>query len=422
MTYNYMANVFHDVRFAFPLQALPGRISVYAGLVNHNFGVWGAALAVVGIWGMFRRQRIALCFLVITYLVEMVYFLEYNVPDIFLFYLAPHLIFAIWIAFGVCSLLAAARNLAPRLWVARGFVILSACALFAVPLSIQLVGNWSANDYRDDTTIKDFYTQVFQTVPQNSVIIGHRGVPGYDLFYSYLMSSRSDVAVPQLRSPYGFAPGLAGRPLFLTLSPDLLRFATMSGEDKDLLPDNLWYVPVIAAPSPFQSWLGGHPHILYSAQTEPPPLFVDDPKPQHVVGKEMDGVTLLGYDIDDTPVVAGGTIHLRLYWQIDKAPALSDYRVSVTLGDDDRFREIHTLGFGLIQRYQRDRSFRTDEPIVEDYRLVVMSGMSQGDHELRLATFRFRGVGLKDGGQRRSGTSKRCGALAALQVNKHGCD
>ncbi len=393
MTYNYMANVFHNDRFVFPIQALPGRVSIYAGLVNHNFGVWGAALAVIGVWAMFRRHRAAFCLLAVTYLVEMIYFLEYNVTDSYLFYLSSHLILAVWIAFGVCSLLAAARTLAPRPLVLRGLVILSSCAIFALPLSIQVVGNWSANDHTGDTTIKDFYNQVFKTVPENSVILGHRGIPGYDLFYSYLMSSRTDVAVPQMKSPYGFAPGLEGRPLFLTLSPDLLRSASMSSEDKDLLPDNLWYVPVIASPSPFQSWLGGHPHILYSAQTEPPPLLVDDPSPQHLVGKEMDGVSLLGYDIDNTQVTPGGTLHIKLYWQVLKPPALSDYKVSLTLGEDDRFREIHTLGFGLIQRYQKDKTLPTDATIVEDYNLVVMSGLSDGKHELRLATSDFGPLG-----------------------------
>jgi hypothetical protein len=151
----------------------------------------------------------------------------------------------------------------------------------------------------------------------------------------------------------------------------------------------------MAAPSPFVSWLGGHPLTLYEARTQPPPLVADDPRPQHIVGKEMDGVRLLGYDIDSTQVAAGGTLHLKLYWQTVKPPALNYYKVSLTLGNDDRFREIHTLGFGLIERYQRDHPLPAGATIVEDYQLIVMSSLPEGSHELRLTTSDFGGLGSR---------------------------
>jgi Protein of unknown function (DUF2723) len=313
--YDYMFNTFHSDRFAFPLSALPDRFSVYAGLLNDNFGILGSGIALIGIWQMFREQRRAFCLLAVAYLIEVVYFTQYNVSDIAVFFIPAHMIFAVFVAFGVRWLLVKGRDLMSRFPPARPALSLSLCLVIALPLLLRVPGTWSHNDHSGDTSVKDFYQQVFRAVPQDSVILGHRGVPGFDLFHYYVVNgSRPDVAVPQFASPYVSAADIADHPLFVTISPDILRFVTEEGEDKGLLPNDLWYVPLMAAPSPFVSWLGGHPLTLYEARTQQqPPLFTDDPHPQYIVGKEMNGVRLLGFDLDDTQVPAGGALHLRLY-------------------------------------------------------------------------------------------------------------
>jgi hypothetical protein len=387
--YNYVFNVFQDIRFAFPVQALPERLSVYAGLLRDNFGIWGIALALVGTWDMCRRHRAAFCLLAIAYVIEVGYFLEYNVPDISVFFLPAHLVVAVWVAFGVRLLLASARSLAPWQLAARATISLTFCVVFAVPLSVQLVDGWSQNDHSGDTTVKDFYQQVFPALPQNSVLLGRPGVPGFDLFHYYVTSAaRPDIDVPQLRSPYGVpASELAGRPLFLTLPPDSVSLHQQ-------LPDGLWFAPVLAGPSAYVSWLGGHPLTLYEARPQPPAFVVDGARPQHVVAREMDGVRLLGFDVDATQVAAGDALHLKLYWQIDKPPALDLYKVSLTLGDA-RYREIHTLGFGLIKLFRQGGFLAEGATIVEDYRLIVMSSLPAGKHMLRLSTCDFGPLGSR---------------------------
>jgi hypothetical protein len=73
---------------------------------------------------------------------------------------------------------------------------------------------------------------------------------------------------------------------------------------------------------------------------------------------------------------------------------LNYYRVSTILGDG-RYRETHTLGFGLIRRYQQERRLAPGDVIVEDYDLVVMSSLPKGEHTLRLATCDFGTFGAK---------------------------
>jgi len=387
--YNYVFNVFQDIRFAFPLQELPERLSVYGGLLNDNFGIWGISLALIGMWDMFRRQRAAFCLLAIAYVLEVGYFLDYNVPDIAVFFLPAHLMFAVWVAFGVRLLLASTGRLAPRRRIGRAAVSLTFCAVFAVPLSVQLTDGWSQNNHAGDTTIENFYSHVFRLLPQDSVLLGRPGVPGFDLFHYYLIGGgRPDIEVPQLKSPYGVAVSdLEGRPLFLTLPPD-------SSSLHQQLPDGLWFVPVVAAPSAYVSWLGGHPLTLYEGHAEPPAFVVENARPEHAVGRQMDGVRLLGFDIDTPEVAAGGTLHLKLYWQIDKPPALDLYKVSLTLGDD-RYREIHTLGFGLIKRFREEKLLAQGATIVEDYRLIVMSSVPSGWQTLRLSTCDFGPLGSR---------------------------
>ena len=108
----------------------------------------------------------------------------------------------------------------------------------------------------------------------------------------------------------------------------------------------------------------------------------------------MDGVELIGFDLDRTEVAAGGTLHITLYWRPLKAPALNYYKVSTILGDD-RYRETHALGFGLIRRYQQEHQFQPGSIVVEDYDLVVMSSLPKGGHTLRLATCDFGALGAK---------------------------
>ena len=108
----------------------------------------------------------------------------------------------------------------------------------------------------------------------------------------------------------------------------------------------------------------------------------------------MDGVRLLGFDVDRTQVAPGDTLHLRLYWQAVKPPALSYYKVALVLGDD-RYREIHTLGFGLIDQLRRVKPLTAGDTLVEDYRLVVMSSVPAGQHMLRLSTCDFGPLGSR---------------------------
>lgn len=153
-------------------------------------------------------------------------------------------------------------------------------------------------------------------------------------------------------------------------------------------------MPVLAAPSVFVSWLGGHPLTLYEVREDPPPLIVASATPQHLVGREMDGVELVGFDLDQAEVSAGGTLGIRLYWRVLKEPVLNYYQVATILGDE-AFREVHPLGFRLISQYQQHGLPLPGKVVVEEYELVIMSSLSPGVHTLSIAACDFGALGSR---------------------------
>ena len=54
--YVYTLGAFSNLRFAFPLTAMPDRIVVYLGYLNQNFTAIGIALGVLGMWALLFRQ------------------------------------------------------------------------------------------------------------------------------------------------------------------------------------------------------------------------------------------------------------------------------------------------------------------------------------------------------------------------------
>lgn len=383
--FDYMFNVYHSTSLGFPYflpTDLAHKLAAYGGLLLRNFGPWGMGLGLVGVWDLLRRRRQAFWLLTIGYTAEVLYFTtwNYNRYDLTIFVIPSHLIFAVFIALGIRLLIERASRLPVRMAAWRRPLNAGLCVALLLPVLHQVGAGWSANDQSTDSAVGDFYRNVYRVLPENTTLYGKPGVLGFDLFhYPLVYGIRPDVTIPEIRDPYA-SPAAGASPVFATMN------ASIDGDHGRIdLPEDAWFVPVLAAPSTHSSWLGDIPLDLYEMRSQPPPLLLQQAAPQHLVGRDMDGVELLGFDLDRIQVKAGGTLHITLYWRPTKALALNYYRVSTTLGDD-RYREKHYLGFGLIRQYQRHGLFQPGSIIVEDYDLVVMSSLREGQHALHLAT------------------------------------
>jgi len=399
--YDYTLGAFPQMKFAFPLWALPDRVIVYLYLLEQNVKVLGILVGIYGMWEMLFRRPKRFFLLFVMYLVHLVFFTQYRVFDLDVFFIPAHLLFVVFIGFGVAQLIeylmralrwlvrrATERPVALRL--GKGVVNVALASIFLVPVTLQLVDNWAANDYSQDTAINDFYVNAFELLPENSTLWGRGGVFGYDMFYFRLVYDvRPDVNIPLLQ---GMRPGraaLAGIDPHKVYTTEPLpvdnQKRTPWSPPAGVLPRDAWYVPVLVGQS--GTLFNGRRQglTIYHAQATPPTLIVSDAQPQHVVNRSVNGihrtgVTLIGYDVDEALARPGCRLHLRTYWRLDQPRAVL---LATALGEVQL--ETHELGFGNLRRYVEEAGpLKPGCILVEDYWLVIPSTISSGEIDLRM--------------------------------------
>ena len=414
--YDYTLGAFPQMKFAFPLWALPDRVIVYLYLLEQNVRLLGIVIGIYGMWEMLFRRPKRFLLLFVMYLVHLVFFTQYRVFDLDVFFIPAHLLFVVFIGFGVAQLvdylMRVLRWLARRattsggpcraerpvvMRLGKGMVNVALVVMLLMPVTLQLVDNWAANDYSQDTAINDFYVNAFQLLPENSVLWGRGGVFGYDMFYFRLVYDvRPDVTIPLLR---GMRPS---RNVMAGMDPDKVYTtepAPSGGGGKrtpwspapGLLPQNAWYVPVLVGQS--GTLFNGRRQglAIYHASATPPELVVSDAQPQHVVNQAINGVhgtgvTLVGYDLDETLAHPGGRVHLRTYWRLNR-PRL--VLIATALGETQL--EAHELGLGNLGRYaEAVGQPEMNSIIVEDYWLVIPSTVASGEQALRVGVLELR--------------------------------
>jgi len=387
--YNYTLGAFPNFKFAFPLTALPDRVVVYLYFLVQQFGLVGVLLGLGGMCVLLVRRPRRFFLFAGMYLVHIWFFIQYNAFDLDVFFIPAHLLYAVFIGYGVWWLLerlASLRRPALR-WTLVG---LAALAL-AAGLAVEVRTNWSANDRSTDTAINDFYENVFDLLPQDAVLLSRSGVFGYDLFYYRLVYNvRPDVLIPALEM--GAQPeNVEGREVYSNTplgGPQAGRGPWASPQGWGA-PDG-WAVPVLIGATGVEQgarWERGL--TLYRVTDEPPELVLTDPLPQNAVGERLAGLTLLGYDLETPQAEAGGMLHLTLYWQIAELPR--GLMVGTALGGE--VLEAHDLGLGNLQRYMETFHPPRDGVLVEEYRVVVPSLTEPGSVPLEVVAATTFGEG-----------------------------
>jgi hypothetical protein len=261
-------------------------------------------------------------------------------------------------------------------------VLLSVLLLSLVVLPLKR--NWQHNDLSDDTAINDFYANVWELLPSDAVLLTPGGVFGYDAFYWQLVyGTRPDVTLPTLPEPNPSPEELSGRQIYATLR-------ALGGQrgpgalPPDLLRGDLWAIPFLVGEQP--AGLSGQrqPLLILALSDQPPELVVEDPQPEVSLQADLGAAMLIGADVTPAVVESGAVVQLALYWQLQSPQRL---RVELVLGD--RVLEQHEVGFGLLERYQREIGLQVGDVIVERYYLVIPSTQEIGKVPLVL-----RSVGL----------------------------
>jgi MFS family permease len=410
--YRYTLGAFPEFKFAFPLQAIPDRIVLYLELLRQNFGLVGIALGVYGMWEMLFRHTKRFYLFITMYLVHVFFFVQYRVFDLDVFFIPAHFVYVVFIGYAVHRLVEyvrvllnprnqvfgalsnqGARNcgssqdperhcgaekpgfssLGARLW--HGAVNVGLTILLCLPIAGEVQANYERNDYSDETAINDFYENLFEILPEGSVLLGRGGVFGHDMFYFRLVyNARPDVLMPHLTNPRPSPEDMRGRKIYTTMRLD----SPQAGHGPWALPPGLvesdaWHIPVLMGQS------GGRDLVLYQVSAEPPELVVQEAEPEYPIGQRLGGLELVGYDLDGEEVNQGGHLHFTFYWRVLKP---EQALLATVLGEETL--EAHPLGLGNLPRYRQEFRLPQDAIIVEDYLLVVPSQMPLGSHDLKV--------------------------------------
>ncbi len=384
--YNYTLGAFPQMKFAFPLWALPDRVVVYLHLLWQNLGVLGILLGLFGMWEMLLRRTRHFYLLMAMYVVHLVFFTQYRVFDLDVFFIPAHLVYALFIGYGLFRLLEYLCSALGRVRVPRLVVSLAAGLLLLLPLCQQLRSNWSVNDLSGDVAINDFYYNVFQWLPEGSALVGQGGVFGYDMFYfRYVYGVRPDVLMPMAEPLRGREAGgwREASAVYSTVAETSGRqLAGPWAPPGQLLGEDSWAVPVLVGESPDSSFNQRRGSlVLYEMRDQAPQLVVSEASPTYEVGVRLNGLELVGYGLDGQQVERGGRLHLTLYWRIaERNPGL----VVTAIGDN--VVEQHALGFGNLKRYAEQFRTPADSVVVEEYWLVVPSTTELGEAVLQVGT------------------------------------
>ena len=379
--YNYTLGAFPQFKFAFTLSELPDRVVVYLYLLTQQFGRLSLLFGVTGMVALLLRRSRHYYLLVGMYLVHVWFFIQYRAFDLEVFFLPAHFLWAIFLAFGIVEFLGQLESLTTRV-TAGQTPPLSRWAVVIVTVSLALIplgGNLSTSDRSYDVSINDFYANVWEMLPSDSALLTQGGVFGYDAFYWQLVyDTRQDVLLPALPTPNPAPRDILGRDLYSTTQViGQNRARGPGGLPPNLVSDDLWQTPILTGA---QSGTGGlnlrGRLVLYQLEQTPENLVVDEAIPSIRLDLNLNGITLLGADVDPLSVESGSRIHLTLYWRLDQP---RPYQIETAL--DGRVIEIHDLGFGNLERYQAEVGPVLERVIVEDYWLVVPSTTPEGIHE-----------------------------------------
>jgi hypothetical protein len=352
---SYTVRAFAELRFAFPLAALPSRVVGYLAFLRQNFTAIGVALGLAGMWVVLRRDVARFSLLMGMYGVQVVVFSQMFLPDPEVFFIASNAVFALFVGFGADALLRAlTRASLPPVRILRAATVASLC----VALATIAHASYRDNDRSADTCLADFHRSVFAYLPSGSVLIPKgRGLFGSDVIYwRRIYRVRPDVVALTDRD----AKAAPDAPVFV----DRSRAPTGFRVPKGLL------VPVMRGYEPDL--------VLYRVEPgewDPTEAAQAPPGPEEDLGV----ATLIAREERRVPGDGPVRVAVRAVWRPGDAERLPIVSTSV----DGVMLEAHELAGGA----RSARAIRAaGRAIVDEYQVVLPSRLGAGSHALTLGT------------------------------------
>ena len=177
--------------FAFGPGDLPGRLEMYRVYLSQQFSFVFLIVAVVGLLSMFRRDRAACLMFVSLYLGWLLYALEYDINDIWVYFIPTYLIICILVAPGIIALTSAVKlglstvALSSTLRSTPAVLVLIALLAFFVPM-VGANGTYVTVDYSDAYDARDTIEAVAENAETGATVI----TDGSSMSYMKLVEKR----------------------------------------------------------------------------------------------------------------------------------------------------------------------------------------------------------------------------------------
>ena len=183
--------LYRDLVFGVPLAYLPGRVAAWGEEAGRQLGggVWGALIALLGLWHLERVNRAWWWTTLLIVLAYSAYAIGYNAGDSSVYLIPVWAVACLWFAQGVAWIaqrLAAWRG---QRWAAVGLIVLA----LGLPL-IAAAWHWPQMDLSRDRAARDFVDAALATAAPGAVILVGGDEPTFALWYArYGLQRRPDL-------------------------------------------------------------------------------------------------------------------------------------------------------------------------------------------------------------------------------------
>lgn len=178
--------------FAFPLGDMPARIGAWAALLRDQFGLWGIALIIAGVWFAWGERRRWLAATGLAYVLVVLYALGYDTADSYVYLIPSYALCALWMAYGLAGLWREIISLwepARRAWPA----LIALCLLLP---ALNLARWWPAMDLSQDRLALSAAEEALQEAGEGALLLVHGDGPTFAVWYAhYALGRRPDVIV-----------------------------------------------------------------------------------------------------------------------------------------------------------------------------------------------------------------------------------
>ncbi|MDQ5823755.1 MAG: DUF2723 domain-containing protein [Chloroflexota bacterium] len=421
-------DAFKEARFGYTLQEVPDRIALFLHLLGRNMGPIGVALLLLGAWRLlFTRLR---CFFLLVpfILANLIFYINYKVPDSDVYYIPAYWVAACCAAMGLEAVAAGLRVLlrVPYGQAQRPTISLAAerqiglqpgllrtvevkavlPALVVATLALGGAGwdwqrNLAPNNMSKDLSFRDFYGNALDMLPEGANLY-HRGASlGYDLlYYTRLCGVRPDLRVQAGPAAGDPPPGQVPWPEGPVYSSIHSRDSWQPNFIADPDDNNLkWYEPVLTGM--FHSDVGmqyGWLNLYRVRPADDPPLdwMVSIEDPASHPSQKLDIhytslLTLVGVDAEPQ-ATAGKPWRLVRYWYArgDWIPPM------VTVLGDNLAMEGHVPLFDQFEDYVAAREIEDlgNYVVRDETYLVIPSNIAPGRYEVSNAMAKPRLLSL----------------------------